>query len=140
MPTLESRLIALARSVGTDVKGLQQKTSIALPAGMPIGGHKVICTDETGAAIYANSNVVVTASSVVGVSINAANIGDTVLVQFSGCITESSWSWEPKQPIYLGPNGTLNQACPTDGFVMIVGFAVTATKMNVGLKQAIITI
>lgn len=138
MSTLESRLIALARNVGTDIKGLQQMASVALPAAMPIGGHKVICTDESGTAIYADSNVVTTASSVIGISLNAAITGDTVFVQFSGCITELSWDWQSRQPVYLGQNGTLSQVCPSDGYILIVGVAVTATKINVGLKQAII--
>ena len=137
MPTLETRLVVLAQVIGADVKSVLERTSLRYVANGAISGHRVIRCDSTGKAAYADSNTTAHANSVIGISTNAAVNGDIVNVQFSGEVEEPSWNWTPNMPVFDGVNGTLTQTSPTQGFSLVVGFAVTPTKIVVGIKQPI---
>jgi len=75
-----------------------------------------------------------------GITVTAANAGASVLVQNEGELEFSGWSWLPGQPIYLGTNGLITQTAPDAApakFVAPLGFAMTATKIFIELKDLI---
>lgn len=114
--------------------------TLRLNAVGPISGHRAIRSDGAGRAVYASNDEPASASGVLGVSLNAALDGDPVLIQFASRIDEPSWSWTPNQPVFCGPAGLLTQVAPTQGFVLVVGVAITPTALVVDIKQPIITI
>lgn len=137
MPTLETRLVALAQVIGADVKSVLERTSLRYPANGAISGHRVMRCTSSGKVSYADSGTPSHAHSVIGISTNAAADNETVNVQFSGEVTEPSWNWTPNLPVFNGANGYLTQTPPTTGYSLIVGFALTSTKIVVGIKQPI---
>jgi hypothetical protein len=105
-----------------------------LPARGAIGGHRAICNDN-GAATYADNTDISTAHTFVGISYNAASDSDIVNIVTAGPVTEATWNWTPKQPIYIGTNGTLTQTAPTSGYIRRIGFAQTSTTVYVQPSQ-----
>ncbi len=117
--------------------GQPGEATLSLVAGGPIGGHRVV-RSLAGVAVYADQNTVPDAVCVLGISKGAASAGAEVQVQLMGTMDEPSWSWTPDQPLFVGPAGTLTQTPPATGYRLIVGVALTATKINIGLKMPII--
>lgn len=107
-------------------------------AGSTLGGHRMVTTDAQGKLIYADSSIPGHANKVMGMVINASTLDDVVNVYTTGTITEMSWSWDIDEPLYLSINGQLTQTPPTTGFLLIVGFAVTSTKIFIDLVTPII--
>jgi hypothetical protein len=53
-------------------------------------------------------------------------------------MTEAGWAWTIGSPVYLSANGTLSHTAPSSGFALVIGFALTATKIFIDIKQPII--
>ena len=113
-------------------------TYMTFAAGSALGGHKVVKAGPLGAVYYADSDYPVDAGGVLGVTMHAVLSGDPVNVQATGEMDESSWSWTPGLPVFLGPLGTLTQTPPTTGFQLVIGVASAPTKLVISIKQAII--
>lgn len=75
---------------------------------------------------------------IIGVTSNAAASGASVTVLTVGTLVEAGWSWSPG-PIYCaGSGGALTQTAPTTGAVVQVATAISATKIQVGIRPAIL--
>ena len=71
-----------------------------------------------------------------GLTLTAANLGEQTNIQRSGPIDDSGWSWTPG-PVWLGAAGALTQNPPADGFDVLIGAAVSATRITLNLQQPI---
>lgn len=71
-----------------------------------------------------------------GITLNAASIGDTILVVRDGIITELTWNWIPDQPIFISTNGVLTQTPPSLP-IRRVGWAMSATQINLDPQPTI---
>ncbi|WP_339521718.1 hypothetical protein [Pseudomonas sp. EA_35y_Pfl2_R111] len=71
-----------------------------------------------------------------GLTLTAASSGEQVNIQRSGPIDDSGWSWTPG-PVWLGAAGALTQTPPADGFDVLIGAAVSATRITLNLQQPI---
>lgn len=100
-----------------------------------IGGHRVVCSAGSGSARYADSSTTADAACVLGLSTAAALNGAPVDIQYSGEITEPSWSWTPSLPVFCGLNGLPTQTPPTLGFQLVIGVATSATSIFMAIKQ-----
>lgn len=103
-------------------------------AGVTLSGHRGVILNSAGEAVYADSATSSHSNKFFGVTIGAANVGTTVTVKIFGELSEPTWSWTPDQPIYLGNNGALTQTVPvspSSTFSLIIGVAVTATKIYI---------
>jgi hypothetical protein len=103
-----------------------------------ISGHRAICVDSDGKAIYADSSIADHANAVAGISTHAALTGQPLTVQSAGVLEEPSWTWMPHQPVFLGVNGFLTQTPPSVGFQLIVGVPKSATELLIGVKAPIV--
>lgn len=118
--------------VGGFVQGIsgppgQDYTYVNVLAASNIGGHVAV-------------NVLGNPSNnpLLGVSTQSATAGGTLQVQQTGFLEHAGWSWIPEQPIYALDGGTLTQAFPIQGNLVIVGYAVTPTKMFIKQEPAIL--
>lgn len=111
---------------------------LTYPALGPISGHRAVHLTPESTVIYADGGSVGTAFSVLGISMNAAASGDPVNVQFMGEMIEPSWNWEVSRPIFCGVDGVLTQTQPSEGFSLVIGVAISPTKIIVGVKSPII--
>jgi len=102
---------------------------LTITAPVAIGGHRVIAAvgDEIH---YADPDDIATAQ-VIGLTVNAAGPGDELEVVLRGSVTNSSWSWAPGLPLYLGANGVLTQSPPSPAaaWVRVLGTALSATRI-----------
>lgn len=71
-----------------------------------------------------------------GMTLTSASDGDAINVQLAGAIDDSGWSWTPG-PVWLGAAGALTQTPPADGFDVLIGAAVSATRITLNLQQPI---
>jgi hypothetical protein len=138
--TVRSTVVSTVRSpviVSTGVAtgpagpaGASGSTDVTRTAGVVISGHRAVTEDGTGLLRYADNTTAADAWGPVGVSTNAAVIGDPVVVVRSGELTEPSWTWTPLGRIWLGVAGALTQTMPTaPAFLRVIGIATSATSM-----------
>ncbi|MBD2489009.1 hypothetical protein [Aulosira sp. FACHB-615] len=99
--------------------------------------YRMVTLNTSGEVIYADNINPDHIASVWAINKTSVATGQTVTGQTFGEVENLAWSWTPQDPIFLGANGTLTQIPPTTGFVLIVGWAMTATKMFITIKQAI---
>ena len=77
---------------------------------------------------------------VLGLSIESAVAAETlVTVVRLGELEDSAWSFVPFRAVFLGHNGLLTQTIdPTWAFVCVMGTALSATKVMVDVRPAVI--
>ncbi|WP_243350873.1 hypothetical protein [Stenotrophomonas acidaminiphila] len=105
-----------------------------------LGGHRVVRSTGQGAAGYADAQVAEHGDDVLGITLGAAVAGDEVQIQGSGEIVEPSWAWQPQEPIFLGAHGAMTQVPPavdSAAFLLVLGFATSATSMQVRIETPI---
>ena len=71
-----------------------------------------------------------------GITLTAADTGELLNVQRSGPLDDSSWNWTPGR-IWLGADGALTQIYPVDGYDVLIGSAVSATRILLNLQDPI---
>ncbi|MBX9754641.1 MAG: hypothetical protein K2X80_07800 [Pseudomonadaceae bacterium] len=69
-----------------------------------------------------------------GISLTAADTDQPLNVQRSGVIEDSGWNWTLGR-VWLGTGGALTQTPPTDGFDVLIGAAVSATRITLNIQD-----
>lgn len=115
----------------------QAISSITVPAGEPLGGHRVVQI-VAGKAYYASTALPESANCVAGVSMGAAAVDTPVSIQLAGEMLEPSWNWIPNLPVFLGVDGALVQVAPVAGFQIVVGKPTISTGILIDIKQPIV--
>lgn len=108
-------------------------------SGSSISGDRVIKANGDGSVSYADCSVSGDGSKAIGITTTAASAGASLNYQAQGTVSYSGWSWVPG-PVYLSTSGQLTQTAPTSGFVLVVGVAITATKLQVGVGIPIVLV
>lgn len=109
--------------------------SEAYTAGTDLGGHRIVVTDASGHAIYADNTNATHANMATKLTLGAALQGDIVQVQLTGRVIETSWTWTVGGTIYVGANGLLTQTLPVAPAVFSKPFAVAETATRILLIQ-----
>lgn len=106
-------------------------------AAVSVGGHRVVILNAADQVEYADSHTIAHRDVVYGITTGAASIGSPAQIQRSGELVEPSWTWTPQLPVFLSVTGLLTQTAPASPavFSRIVAFAVTATKIVIGLRE-----
>jgi hypothetical protein len=120
-------------------RGEGASATLTLPAAISVSGHRVIAW-ENGEARHADPAVLSDCTRVVGVSVNAAVMGDPVTIRQSGLVVDGSLGLIAGLPVYLGGNGTLTQtppSAPIAAFLFRIGSALAADTLLVRLSQPI---
>ena len=94
-----------------------------------VSGHRAVAASADGRVSHVGK-ADVDASNVMGISTGSALAAQSVSIQPSGEMQESSWNWSPG-PVWLGDNGLLTQTLPTSGLLVRIGIATAPTKLNV---------
>lgn len=111
---------------------------VKLSNGVVGGGRMVRYVDATHVGI-ASADTIAHLASIAGVSLTAASAAEQD-VNFArlGEVVDSGWAWTPGLPVYLGLNGVLTQThSPAWAFVLIVGVALSATRLIVDFRAPI---
>lgn len=110
-------------------------SNVSYTAGVALGGHRAVVLDASENAIYADHTNLAHADKVIGITTGAVTAGDAASIQTEAEITEPSWSWTLDQPIFLGATGLLTQTPPSSGFLLVMGFPISATKMFLAIGE-----
>ena len=76
------------------------------------------------------------ADLLVGITLTSAAAGEPVNIQSSGPLDDSSWSWA-RGAVWVGTDGRLTQTPPDDGIDLLIGSAVSATRIALNLQRPI---
>jgi hypothetical protein len=71
-----------------------------------------------------------------GLTLTSASVGQPLNVQNAGAVDDAGWTWAPG-PVWLGADGVLTQTPPLDGFDVLIGAAVSATRLLLNLQPPI---
>lgn len=139
-PVADARLAALV----TGPKGEPGATEVQYPAlaqGQGVlGGHRVVMLTADGTVNYADARNPEDARRILGITTGAAVNGESANIQTTGPMIESSWSWVPDEPVYLGQDGLLTQTVPTwpsAAFLRVMGVAISPTTLLIGMGPVI---
>lgn len=109
--------------------GLNILTKIA---SIALSGHRAVSPKINGTLEYADATVLSHLHRPVWLTMSSIGAGLSGEVLVEGEITESSWSWVPELPVYLGTNGLLIQIVPTFpslNILLQLGVAVSSTTL-----------
>lgn len=116
--------------------GSAGKVEVTKVAGATISGHRAVKI-VAGLAQYADKDDLFAAESVLGITTNAALVGEDLNIVMFGEIQEGSWAWTQNLPIYLGDIGVLTQTPPTLGAAVELGIALTSDTILVRIQKSI---
>ena len=120
-----------ARQIGGMVVSKSLKISLVATADIPA------FSAATATGKPADSNNVFHKNIVIGITRAEIANGFSGYAVIDGEIDNPAWTWTAGNVIYL--NGTtLSTIAPSTGFRVIVGTAVTATKIDVGIRESIL--
>jgi hypothetical protein len=105
-----------------------------------LGGGRVLRYVDSTHVGYASADTVAHAPVLAGVSRTAVSGAEqSIELVRLGEIDDSGWTWTPGLPIYLGINGVMTQSYSAAwAFAVVIGFAVSATRIVVDFKDSII--
>jgi hypothetical protein len=137
MQTVPALSLVLSNVLIVTPSGPATYVYINMVASQNISIHTVVAPDGTGGVVYATNNNPSQVGKPMGIAWNSATSGNQVQVITTGEVDESTWNWNPGE-VYLGINGGLTQTPPTSGILQVIGVALTATRLSVGIQLPII--
>lgn len=110
-------------------------TAVARVAGETLSALRVVYEID-GEVFLLDSTDDVHIDQLLGLTITSGNASENVNVQLVGAVDDASWSWTPGR-VYLGANGFLTQTPPDAGYLVLVGYAVSATRLILNIQDNI---
>lgn len=75
--------------------------------------------------------------AVLGITLTSAVAGQPVNVQRAGVVEDAGWAWTEGQRVFLAANGALTQTAPEHGYDVLIGVALSATRLLLSLSDPI---
>jgi len=111
--------------------------SITLVAGETLSALKFVYVAADGFA-YRGSSTSYTTSQVIGITITAASVGNSVTVATFGEVVDGSFSFGVSNPIFLTTLGSFSTTPPASGHVVKLGHGLDNGKIFVDIDETII--
>lgn len=110
-----------------------------LPVGYSAAKYDIVYP-ESGVLQLCRATLSDAVNKCVGVTLSASGSSGDVEYIMSGIIQDTSFTWEPGKPIYVGKNGRMTQTPPSDAgvFVQKIGIALTRVIVQINIEPAII--
>lgn len=96
----------------------------------------VVVYEEDGEVFALDKGDDANIDQLLGLTVTAADLGESINVQRSGAVNNNGWSWAPGR-VYLGAAGALTQTPATDGNDVLIGRAVSATRLLLDIQDPI---
>nr|WP_279088474.1 hypothetical protein [Comamonas thiooxydans] len=106
-------------------------------AGMDTSALLVVYEDLFGAVWPADPDVESDVLALLGVTVSAAVAGQPVNVQRMGSIDDAAWQLQPGKRVFLGRQGRLTQDPPQGGYDVLIGTAITSTRLLLNIQDPI---
>lgn len=114
-------------------------TTDTVTATETVGGHRVIARISDTSFTHADATVLSHHGCQVGISLNAANIGDPLEIRWRGEIEFGGWSWTPGEDIMLSEDGLMAHTVPVGAaFSQRIAYALSATKIRIDIQEPIL--
>ncbi|WP_231656668.1 hypothetical protein [Pseudomonas californiensis] len=92
---------------------------------------------ESQAKVFTVNPLTESVQQVIGVSITGGSPDSEITIQTMGFIDDLAWSWT-EGLVFCGPDGSLTQIPPTAGWELVVGFASSATRLNLDFDEPVL--
>ena len=109
----------------------------AFVAGATIGGHRIVIIQDNGTVNYADNSDLTHKTRIIGITTGAVAQEAIGHVRTYGVLVEPTWNWTMGIPIWLSTNGQLTQTPPTTGFLLEIGYPLSATSIFVRIGEPI---
>lgn len=137
--TTEQNLTKFAQDVGEDIKEIKEELrklqDYTCVAGQTISALRVVYELNNTVRLldYRDGDNI---EFLLGITISAANAGSMIKVKRNGTIEDSGWNWTTGR-IYLGQDGYLTQTPAETGYDVLIGVAVSPTKIIIKIQDPI---
>ncbi|MBW4660937.1 MAG: hypothetical protein KME15_19860 [Drouetiella hepatica Uher 2000/2452] len=111
-------------------------TPIIYSTATALSALRVLRLNELEQLEYASCDDPTEAFNIAGFLSIAVGSGVLATVDQRGIFSDSSWSWTPKRPLYLGLNGFLTETPPQSGFLIQLATTITAQKITFEIQDA----
>lgn len=109
-------------------------TGVSRTSGEQISPLKVVF-ELNGQVFLTDPTLEAEVELILGLTITGVSeANELVVVQVDGTVDDGSWSWSVG-PVYLAANGTLTQTVPTSGWLVQVGSAPSAQRINLNFTE-----
>lgn len=105
-------------------------TSVVAVAGEAVSAGRVLTITPAG-AFYFDGDDISQYGYAVGVSANAAVLGDDVTIGLIGPLLLTGIGFTPNARFWAGTNGTLLTTPPVTGMIVPIGYAVDSDTLNI---------
>lgn len=106
-------------------------------AGMDTSALLVVYEDLFGAVWPADPDVESDVLALLGVTVSAAAGGQPINVQRMGYIDDAAWQLLPGKRVFLGRQGRLTQEPPQGGYDVLIGMAISPTRLLLNIQDPI---
>ena len=106
-------------------------------AGVDTSALLVVYEDLFGAVWPADPDAESDVLALLGVTVSAAMSGQPINVQRVGFIDDAAWQLQPGKRVYLGGQGRLTQEPPQAGYDVLIGMAITSTRLLLNIQDPI---
>jgi hypothetical protein len=110
---------------------------LPVPVNIPvINGYTVVAMDNSQLVIADNTDFTLI-NKVIGITKNSATTGQDVTIATSGGELTGLAALTVGGKVYLSTSGAITQTVPSNGFIIQLGVALTATTVSVNITSAI---
>lgn len=106
-------------------------------AGMDTSALLVVYEDLFGSVWPADPDVESDVLALLGVTVSAAVAGQPINVQRLGHIDDEAWQLQPGKRVFLGGQGRLTQEPPQAGYDVLIGMAISQTRLLLNIQDPI---
>ena len=106
-------------------------------AGMTISALHVVYEDRFGQVWPADHDVPGDVFTLLGLTLSSADTGQPVNVQRYGHVDDDGWAWPVGARIYLGRQGRIQVGPPAGRFEVLIGAALSPTRLQLNIQDPI---
>ena len=106
-------------------------------AGMDTSALLVVYEDLFGSVWPADPDAESDVLALLGVTVSAAVAGQPINVQRMGHIDDAAWQLQPGKRVFLGGQGRLTLEPPQAGYDVLIGMAITSTRLLLNIQDPI---
>ena len=111
-------------------------TTFVRQSAGPLSALRVLWEDHAGVVALLDYRDGAHIDAISGLSLTATPNAAPLNVQRSGPVDDGAWNWMAGR-VYLGTAGTLTQTPPADGYDVLVGYAVSPTRLYLDIQDPI---
>ena len=131
-----TQILSVAEQGPPGPAGPSGATTFVRQSAGALSAMRIVWEDEAGVVFALDSADDDHIDLLCGITLTATSDAGPVTVQRTGAVDDSAWDWTPGR-VYLGADGALTQSPPSTGFDVLVGVAVSPTRLILNFQDPI---